>query len=62
MRNSKMYALRLHIVNDADCIKELDKQENKQAFIKSLIRREIKFNDTIESCDQGNRKSGENTH
>lgn len=61
MRNSKMYALRLHIVNDADCINELDKQENKQAFIKSLIRREIN-NDSITKDHQRNRKGGENTH
>ena len=58
MRNSKMYALRLHTVHDADCIKALDAKENKQAFVKHCIRREIN-NDNIKADTQRNGKSGE---
>lgn len=37
----KLYAIKLNTKTDADCIKVLDEQENKQAFIKHCIREEI---------------------
>lgn len=61
MRNSKMYALRLHTVNDEDIITALDAKENKQAFIKHCIRREIN-NDNIKTVTEGNGKSREDTY
>lgn len=40
-RASKQYHLELHKENDADIINRLDNTENKQGYIKSLIRRDI---------------------
>lgn len=39
--NTKKYILKLNINTDKDIIKCLDKQKNKQGFIKRLIRNEI---------------------
>lgn len=41
-RAGKQYHLWLHLENDADIIKRLDSVENKQGFIKALIRDDIK--------------------
>ena len=41
-RSGKQYHLWLHRANDADIIKRLDSVENKQGFIKALIRADIK--------------------
>lgn len=38
----RQYHLWLHSENDADIIKRLDSVENKQGFIKALIRDDIK--------------------
>lgn len=40
-RASKQYHLELHKGNDADIIKRLDSVDNKQGYIKTLIRRDI---------------------
>lgn len=41
-KNGKQYHLWLHAKNDADIIKRLDSVENKQGYIKALIRYDIK--------------------
>lgn len=41
-KNGKQYHLWLHRENDADIIKRLDSVENKQGYIKALIRYDIK--------------------
>ena len=38
------FHLKLHIVHDADIIAALDAQENKNGYIKDLIRRDISKN------------------
>lgn len=40
--NTKQYNLILHKVNDEDIITWLEAQENKQGYIKALIREDIK--------------------
>lgn len=40
-RTSRQYHLELHKVNDADIIRKLETVDNKQGFIKALIRRDI---------------------
>lgn len=37
----KQYNLMCHIVNDADVIEMLNSQENKQGYIKALIRADM---------------------
>ena len=41
-RAGRQYHLWLHHENDADIIKRLDNVENKQGYIKALIRDDIK--------------------
>ena len=43
-KNTKMYALRVSYNVDPDIIAELEKQENVSAYLKRLIREEIKKN------------------
>lgn len=38
----RKYQLNLHYINDAKLIEKLDKQANKQAYIKSLIEKDLK--------------------
>lgn len=38
MKNHKLFCLKLHIDNDADVINVLEQQENKNGFLKKLIR------------------------
>ena len=40
-KNARFYALKLYHNTDADIIKQLDQQENKQAYLKALIRADI---------------------
>lgn len=40
-RSSKQYHLEMHKENDADIIRKLETLENKQGYIKELIRRDI---------------------
>lgn len=40
-RASKQYHLELHKENDADIIRKLETVDNKQGYIKTLIRRDI---------------------
>ena len=39
--NARRYALKLSRNTDADIIQQLDKQENKQAYMKALIRADM---------------------
>ena len=40
--NTKSIIMKLHLKNDADIIKKLESVPNKQGYIKSLIRDDIK--------------------
>lgn len=40
-RMGKQYHLWMHSVNDADVIAQLDAQDNKQGYIKRLIRADM---------------------
>ena len=40
-------SIRLHKIKDGDIIKRLGEVDNKQGYIKELIRKDIKNNDTI---------------
>ena len=40
--NTKQYHLKLNITTDADIIDELERQPNKQTYIKALIRADMK--------------------
>lgn len=40
-RVGKQYHLWMHTKNDADIIRRLDNQDNKQGYIKRLIRQDI---------------------
>lgn len=48
-RASRQYHLELHKVNDADIIHKLDIVDNKQGYIKTLIRADIKRGNQCES-------------
>ena len=39
--NARFYAIKLYHNTDADIIQQLDQQENKQAYLKALIRADI---------------------
>lgn len=39
--NTKQYRLKLNITHDQDIIKHLDSMDNKQGYIKSLIRQDM---------------------
>ena len=41
LANTRRYALKLSRNTDADIIQQLDRQENKQAYLKALIRADI---------------------
>lgn len=41
-RASRQYHLELHKENDADIIRKLETVDNKQGYIKTLIRRDIR--------------------
>ena len=40
--NTKQYHLKLNLATDADIIEHLDRQVNKQTYIKALIRADMK--------------------
>lgn len=40
-RSAKQYHLEMHKENDADIIRKLETVDNKQGYIKALIRRDI---------------------
>ena len=44
LANLKTYTFRLNIKHDADVIAEIEKQDNKQGYVKALIRADIKKN------------------
>lgn len=40
-KNTRQFHLKLNINTDAELIAKLDEQENKQAYLKELIRQDI---------------------
>lgn len=56
--------LKLHQVNDKDIIERLDKQSNKQGYIKRLIREDVAFENFAEEAfkkeggDNGSEQEG----
>ena len=44
LANLKTYTFRLNIKHDADVIAEIENQDNKQGYVKALIRADIKKN------------------
>lgn len=47
-KNTRIYHMKLSRNTDADIIQQLDKQENKQAYLKALIRADIEKNSKTE--------------
>ncbi len=47
-KNARFYALKLSRTTDADIIQHLDQQENRQAYLKALIRADIEKNSKTE--------------
>lgn len=45
-QNGKQYHLWMHSIKDADIIQRLDEQDNKQGYIKALIRADIAKEDS----------------
>ena len=54
--------LKLHQVNDKDIIDRLDKQSNKQGYIKRLIREDVAFehicDEAFKEVENGNEQEG----
>ena len=44
LKSLKCYTFRLNIKHDADVIAEIEKQDNKQGYVKALIRADIEKN------------------
>ena len=47
-RNGKQYLLQLRKSTDSDIIEKLESQENKNGYLKSLVRADIENNDSVE--------------
>ena len=47
-RNGKQYLLQLRKSTDSDIIEKLESQENKNGYLKSLIRNDISGSDSVE--------------
>ena len=47
-RNGKQYLLQLRKSTDSDIIEKLESQENKNGYLKSLIRNDISGSDGVE--------------
>ena len=45
--NTKSYVIRLNLNTDADIIAKLESVENKQGYIKSLVRSDLNSDPTI---------------
>ena len=48
-QNTKQIVLKLNRRTDADILRKLDEQPNKQGYIKQLIRADIEFSDFLRS-------------
>ena len=57
MSNHKGLYLQLHKEHDADVIDKLDHSPNKQGYIKTLIRDDIKNNKGVTENDQGRKEA-----
>ena len=51
--NYTRISIKLNNKNDADVIGFLNQQDNKQGYIKSLIKQDIKFQNILDSVDNG---------
>ena len=47
-RNGKQYLLQLRKSTDSDIIEKLESQENKNGYLKTLIRNDISGSDSVE--------------
>ena len=47
LKSLKCYTFRLNIKHDADVIAEIEKQDNKQGYVKALIRADIERSKTM---------------
>ena len=47
-RNVKQYIFVLRKIKDSDIIEKLESQENKNGYLKSLVRADIENNDSVE--------------
>ena len=47
-RNVKQYIFVLRKIKDSDIIEKLESQENKNGYLKSLVRADIEKNDRVE--------------
>ena len=54
--NYKGYYIKLNINDDADIIERLDKQKNRQGYIKELIRTDIALDIFREGVENGSVK------
>ena len=58
-RNGKQYLLQLRKSTDSDIIEKLESQENKNGYLKSLIRNDISGSDSVELLENKITTTGE---
>ena len=52
-RNVKQYIFVLRKIKDSDIIEKLESQENKNGYLKSLVRADIENNNSVEFKEKG---------
>lgn len=50
-KNTKQVGLKLNLIYDADILAKLDKEKNKQGYIKNLIREDMRNNRSVLSLE-----------
>lgn len=58
-RNGKQYLLQLRKSTDSDIIEKLESQENKNGYLKTLIRNDISGSDSVELLEDKITTTGE---
>ena len=58
-RNGKQYLLQLRKSTDSDIIEKLESQENKNGYLKTLIRNDILGSDSVELLENKITTTGE---
>ena len=58
-RNGKQYLLQLRKSTDSDIIEKLESQENKNGYLKTLIRNDISGSDSVELIENKITTTGE---
>ena len=58
-RNGKQYLLQLRKSTDSDIIEKLESQENKNGYLKTLIRNDISGSDSVELLENKITTTGE---